>query len=158
MKLLIIDEGMNTIIMDSNDLYVVAYPHSYDGMERLSDMINTKPQYGLTGNETRAELNEQVDLFLKKTDEPVDVICYGELVTFDNRTVALKFYENCFYGTEGAESERYSNIVYDLKHTNKSVVSDEDEMMIRRIGRFTGTHCEEIKDLGKWVSYNEYKN
>ena len=41
-------------------------------------------------------------------------VCYNTLSVFKNKERAKKFFLTCYYSSEGAEKERYSNILIDL--------------------------------------------
>lgn len=56
----------------------------------------------------------------------VKVINYGKERIFDNRQDAVDFYEECLLGSEGAERERYLEILIDLR-CGKAVCRDEKE-------------------------------
>ena len=45
-------------------------------------------------------------------------LCYNTLQVFDSKAVALAFYKECYYCSEGSEHERYANIIIDLFHKN----------------------------------------
>ena len=57
----------------------------------------------------------------------VKVLNYGEIKEFKTREKALKFYTECMLATEGAEKERYANIVGDLIETNNDFIYDDEE-------------------------------
>lgn len=58
----------------------------------------------------------------------VKVLCYGKIHEFENRQKAIKFFRECQLMSEGAERERYSNILGDLMFTKSNFVYDyEDE-------------------------------
>lgn len=57
----------------------------------------------------------------------IKILNYGEVKEFKTREQALKFYTECMCATEGAEKERYSNIVGDLINTNKDFIYDDEE-------------------------------
>lgn len=57
----------------------------------------------------------------------VKVICYGEERTFDDRQEAIDFYEDCVLNSEGAERDRYIEILNDLR-SGKLVCSDKVDM------------------------------
>lgn len=51
--------------------------------------------------------------------------CYGKIQTFDTREKAVEFYTECFYGSEGAERDRYIRILSDL-HEGRYHCSDRE--------------------------------
>lgn len=63
------------------------------------------------------------DVFTK-IGESVEVNTYGETKIFDTRAEAINFFEKAVVNSEGAEQERYINILQELKNTNKNSVSD----------------------------------
>ncbi len=56
--------------------------------------------------------------------ESVEVNTYGETKVFDTRAEAINFFEEAVVNSEGAEQERYINILQELKNTNKNSISD----------------------------------
>lgn len=54
----------------------------------------------------------------------VKTICYGEERTWNSRTEAMDFFEDCMFHTEGAERDRYMKIYYELKN-GMSIATDE---------------------------------
>lgn len=66
MKILLVDKGLNTIIVDSTELYVKMGENDYT---ELDDILNTGFNYNLTGNEDMQEFLEQLDLFLKDNNK-----------------------------------------------------------------------------------------
>ncbi len=54
----------------------------------------------------------------------VTTVCYGKERVFDDRQEAVDFYENCLLNSEGAERERYLEILIDLR-CGKMVCRDE---------------------------------
>lgn len=56
--------------------------------------------------------------------EAVTVICYGKETTYEDRSDAIAFFTECLCSSEGAESERYLEILIDLK-SGKVVCSDK---------------------------------
>lgn len=60
----------------------------------------------------------------------VEVFCYGKIRRFNSRQQAINFYKICQENSEGAERERYTNILCDLLWTTEKVVYDfEDEYL-----------------------------
>lgn len=49
-------------------------------------------------------------------DGPVNVTCYGKMKTFPSRHAAIDFFWDCIAGTEGAERERYLDILLRLRN------------------------------------------
>lgn len=70
-------------------------------------------------------INESVN-----DDSPVIVVDdTGEGERFKSRTQAIKFYTMGTYASEGSERDRYINILYELKLSDKDVVcADEDDL------------------------------
>ena len=66
MKILLVDKGLNTLIVNSTDLYVKMGENDYT---ELDDILNTGFNYNLTGNEDMEEFLEQLDLFLKENNK-----------------------------------------------------------------------------------------
>lgn len=55
------------------------------------------------------------------------VNCGGSLYQYDSKEEVMDFYEDCIYGSEGSERERYSKIYFDVKchlNDNKRCFSD----------------------------------
>ena len=48
-------------------------------------------------------------------DKKIVVICYNQIETWNDRQMAMDFYEDCARNCEGCERERYLNIYWDLK-------------------------------------------
>jgi len=53
----------------------------------------------------------------------ITIICYNQIETWHSRKNALKFFRDCARNCEGAERERYTNIVWDLED-KKSICHD----------------------------------
>lgn len=62
MKILLVDKALNTLIVNSEELYVKMGENDYT---ELDDILNTGFNYNLIGNEDMQEFLEQLDLFLK---------------------------------------------------------------------------------------------
>ena len=45
-------------------------------------------------------------------------VCYNRLSIFKSKELAKKFFTTCYYASEGAEQERYANILIDLQFSN----------------------------------------
>jgi hypothetical protein len=58
--------------------------------------------------------------------------CYSTLNVWTSRKDAMDFYEECLYGSEGSERERYTNIYFDLK-SGEDFATDGDDDYIRDI-------------------------
>lgn len=58
--------------------------------------------------------------------EEIIVICYGQKKVWKSRKKAIKFYLEAMQNSDGSESERYTNIYYDLMD-RKSICTDEDD-------------------------------
>ena len=56
--------------------------------------------------------------------ETVKTICYGREVIWDSREKAIIFFLECMASSEGAERERYLNILVKLKSGEKVCVDD----------------------------------
>lgn len=56
--------------------------------------------------------------------ETVKTICYGRKVIWDSREKAIMFFLECMASSEGAERERYLNILVKLKSGEKVCVDD----------------------------------
>lgn len=56
--------------------------------------------------------------------ETVKTICYGREVIWDSREKAIMFFLECMASSEGAERERYLNILVKLKSGEKVCVDD----------------------------------
>lgn len=54
----------------------------------------------------------------KKHKDPVIVVCYNEREHWD-REKAIAFYEEGMFCCEGAEADRYKQVVLELKQCNK---------------------------------------
>lgn len=58
----------------------------------------------------------------------VKVLCYGKVKEYETREKAIKHFLECQTMSEGAERERYTNILCDLQFTTRDFVYDyEDE-------------------------------
>lgn len=49
-----------------------------------------------------------------KTQEDITTICYGHIDKWKDRAEAVKYFYECALCSEGAEKERYVNIMMDL--------------------------------------------
>lgn len=117
---------------------------------------------GNADGETERKFNKFVDEqegnLNESMSDPVDVINYGELTTFNSRKEAMDFYLQCMTFSEGSERERYSMIYTDLANGEEYASDSWDEdPEIYKIGKYTGDHTEEVKKLDKPVKYSEYK-
>lgn len=56
--------------------------------------------------------------------ETVKTICYGREVIWDSRKKAIMFFLECMASSEGAERERYLNILVKFKSGEKVCVDD----------------------------------
>ena len=53
--------------------------------------------------------------------DKIFVNCGGSLYQYDSKKDVMDFFEDCIYGSEGSERERYSNIYFSVKaHLNDS--------------------------------------
>ncbi len=50
----------------------------------------------------------------KKSKEDITTICYGHIDKWEDRAEAVKYFFECASCSEGAEKERYVNIMMDL--------------------------------------------
>ena len=50
------------------------------------------------------------------------VNCYNKDIVFKTRKQAKNYFIECCYGSEGAEKERYMNILLELLTTNKTYI------------------------------------
>lgn len=58
----------------------------------------------------------------------IKVLIYGEIKRFETKEKAINFFKNCQANSEGAEQERYTNILIDLESIDKEYYYDyEDE-------------------------------
>ena len=89
----------------------------------------------------------------------VEVICYGTLTRFKSRKIAREFYLECMLCSEGSEHERYSKIVGQIMSSGNDtkLFYDEDDLMIKSIGKFEDGYVKDKITLDKWMTYNEYK-
>ena len=62
---------------------------------------------------------------MTKQKEIIKVICYGQEEIYTDRKKAMKFYRECADNSEGAERERYVNILFDLMD-GKTLCTDSD--------------------------------
>lgn len=49
-----------------------------------------------------------------KVKEDIMIICYRRIDKWEDRTKAVKYFYECALCSEGAEKERYTNIMMDL--------------------------------------------
>lgn len=90
-------------------------------------------------------------------NKSVDIICYGSLTTFESRMEAFNFYKRCSLNSEGAERDRYFNIIVGLVSSENNMIHDGEGDMFRNITEFKDGHCGNvIKDMGEWVKYSDY--
>ena len=52
----------------------------------------------------------------KNFDNEVYTLCYNSLDVFKNKKDAIKFYNECYLMSEGAEQSRYASILFDLNN------------------------------------------
>lgn len=84
----------------------------------------------------------------------VKVLNYGEVKEFNTRQEAIDFYRDCVYGSEGAERDRYVNILMDLQDTDNDFVYDDEYEYQRYIG--ADPEKEMQKQLDKEALVDEY--
>ena len=56
-------------------------------------------------------------------DAPVQITCYGKTKSFPSRTAAIDFFWDCVVSSEGAERDRYIDILIRLKTEQKTSIS-----------------------------------
>lgn len=56
----------------------------------------------------------------------VKITCYGQNKEYKSQLEAVAFFKECYFGSEGAEQERYTRILMDLMFTDKNEISDEE--------------------------------
>lgn len=59
-----------------------------------------------------------------KSKKRVTVKCYGDEKVYNNREEAIKFYNECLMCSEGAERERYANVLSALMFSSEDYVTD----------------------------------
>ena len=57
----------------------------------------------------------------------ISIVCYNRIEKWHSRTNALRFFRDCARNTEGAERDRYINIVWDLED-KKTVCHDASSL------------------------------
>ena len=57
----------------------------------------------------------------------VSVLCYGKMREFKSIKEAKDFYLECYLCSEGAEKERYAEILYQILDGKKIVYDDEQD-------------------------------
>ena len=67
--------------------------------------------------------------------------CYGSLSVYKNKNDALKFYNECYLLSEGAERERYASILFALNN-NESIAYDNFSKNCREIYIHTNNYFE----------------
>lgn len=50
----------------------------------------------------------------KKSKEDITTICYGHIDKWEDRTEAVKYFYGCANASDGAERERYVNVMMEL--------------------------------------------
>lgn len=60
---------------------------------------------------------------MARRKEAIKIICYGQEEIYTDRKKAIQFYRDCADHSEGAERERYVNILFDLMD-GKSLCTD----------------------------------
>ena len=73
--------------------------------------------------------------------EEVYTNCYGSLSVYKNKNDALKFYNECFLLSEGAERERYASILFAINN-NESIAYDNFSKNCREIYIHTNNYFE----------------
>lgn len=61
-----------------------------------------------------------------KAKEDITTICYGRIDKWDSRVDAVKYFYECASCSDGAEKERYMNIMMDLM-AGASLATDGSE-------------------------------
>ena len=57
----------------------------------------------------------------------IKILCYGKISEYDNRKKAIDFFRECQICSEGAEQERYTNILMDLIFTDSTFIYDDED-------------------------------
>ena len=95
--------------------------------------------------------------------EEIYTVCYDSLSIYNNKKDAIKFYNDCYMMSEGAERERYASILFDLNN-DKRKATDNISNYSREIYIHTRNYNERpLKvNLDKKLSLEEcikyYKN
>lgn len=79
--------------------------------------------------------------------------CYDSLHVFNDMNEAKNFFEICYYGSEGAEKERYASIYFDLTNNNV-LATDGVSNYCNCITIHNNEERENIK-LDKYMSFND---
>lgn len=98
--------------------FVGAYTHIIG--DKLSKLIDEDTMY-------EESIDKKVRVTEQNKDGEVTVICYNRPITYKSRQDAIDFYKEAFWGTEGAEQERYSNVLFGLMYTDKDTVTDQED-------------------------------
>ncbi len=88
--------------------------------------------------------------------EEVYTNCYGSLSVYKNKNDALKFYNECYLLSEGAERERYASILFALNN-NESIAYDNFSNTCGEIYLHTNNYFERpLKiDLDSMLSFKD---
>ena len=71
------------------------------------------------------------------------------------------FFRNSINNSKGEEKNRYIYIYMTLTSTNNKLVHDQNlrtDPVFSKIGKFLGTHIEDIEKLPYEMTYKEYSN
>lgn len=73
--------------------------------------------------------------------DKVTVWCCGEEQTFNTRDEAIRFFMNAMGACEGAEKERYANVVTDLYDGQTLCIDDYDEYLLEHKDMVACPYC-----------------
>lgn len=162
--------------LDNGDYKMFGYCNLGDdemaelGYVMLSDLENIKLPFGLKierdlyldKNITLAESLRangfSVPSFLsdgKVENNQVYVICYNSLNIFPSKESAKSFFSECYYMTEGAEHERYGDVLLKLEKTNL-VIDNISDSCIQAVIRTNDNEDDLILvEFGKFLSFDD---
>ena len=61
--------------------------------------------------------------------EEIYTVCYDSLSIYNNKKDAIKFYNDCYMMSEGAERERYASILFDLNNDKRKATDNLDKKL-----------------------------
>lgn len=61
-------------------------------------------------------------------NKKVKVVCYGKEEEWNTREEAISFYRMCASGSEGAERNKYLNVLCDLRNGNMVCTDGESKL------------------------------